>query len=683
MVDAVISYVVARLGEYIIGEVVFLRGVESEAKWLKEELSTMQRFLKQAEEKQFEDATLHSWVSDVGELAHDMEDVFDEFDIKVDDGKTTKDCCGGIKLFDKGKTKGRKIVDLHNMGKVIEEFKKRIDDLSRRRQTYGIQDSGNKGEDQSNALRRLGEVRRATNFAVEEKVVGFDDEVGNLLAKLLGEDPRRFVISIFGMGGLGKTTVAKKLYRNDGVREKLKNYCAWVTVSQDYTIRYLLLRIVNSFEFQTIQTADLEKMDEVDLGRYLHQSLQGHTYLAVIDDIWDIETWQTLKNLLPDNENGSRVIITTRIVEVAKHLDERTCAHQLRKLTPEESWQLFCEKVVQNLNEDEELKKLGKKMVEKCGGLPLAIVVLGGLLSTKEAHEWRLQCVLYLCRFPEDYEIHIEKLIYLLVAEGLIPQDEVHTMKEMAKHYLDELFNRSLIQVGKRSPWMTETCRVHDLLRDFAIEKTRNLNFLYVYDEVKHSNISPDISLCPRQAIYFGTERSLWLQEYCPRMRSLFLFHSKDQLVLMCSKFNSLKVLDIDSKNVVGYHQQTWVREIGKLIHLRYLGLRGKKNIYLTSSIFNLQRLQTLFIQYFEQSGRLSDEICKLQELRHLIGFFNLNLPFPIDNLTKLQTLKVVRNENWHEIKTEKLVNLRELCIDGKFHEEVFPFDSIANLKSL
>ncbi|KAL5766814.1 hypothetical protein ACOSP7_017431 [Xanthoceras sorbifolium] len=673
MVDAVVSYVVGRLGDYLIGEVVFLRGVEKEANWLKEELTTMHRFLKQAEEKQFEDPTLHSWVSDVGELAYDIEDVFDEFDLKVDveasddDGGTSTEtkpsyfCCLCTKTFDKGK----KMVDLHNMGNEIEGFKRRIDDLSRRRQAYGIQDSGNRGEDHSNALRRLREGRRVTNFAVEEKVVGFDDETRNLLANLLDEDPRRFVISIFGMGGLGKTTIAKKLYLNSDVRMKFKT-CASVTVSQDYTIRNLLLRIVKSFGFQTIKMEDLEKMDEEDLGRYLHQSLQGHTYLAVIDDVWDKETWQTLKKILPDNKNGSRVIITTRIEEVAKHSDERTRAHQLRKLTPKESWQLFCEKVVQNLNEDEELKKLGEKMVDKCDGLPLAIVVLGGLLSTKEAHEWPT----------------VLNKIWQHLREGLIPQDEDHTMEEMAKDYLDELINRSLIQVGERYSWMTITYRVHDLLRDFAIEKARYLNFFYVYDEVKYSNLSPIISSCPRQAIYFGTEKSLWFQKCCQRMRSLFLFHPREQLILMCSKFNSLRVLDIDFKKGYENEPPRLVDEIGKLIHLRYLGLRGQ-NIYLTPSIFNLRRLQTLFILRFDQNVELSDEICKLQELRHLIGFFSKNLPFPMDNLRKLHTLKFVRTECWHEIKTEKLVNLQELCLDGSFHVKMFPFDSIANLKSL
>ncbi|KAL5855021.1 hypothetical protein ACOSQ4_004823 [Xanthoceras sorbifolium] len=661
MVDAVVSYVVERLGDYLIGEVVFLRGVESEAKWLKEELSTMRRFLKQAEEKQFEDPTLRSWVSDVGELAHDIEDVFDKFDYKVDvkasvlknvdakasddDGETTKECCGCIKLFDKGKKKGKqmedlhnmgkKMVDLHNMGKEIEEFKKRIDDLSRRRQTYGIQDSCNIGEDQRNALRRLREVRRATNFAAEEKVVGFDDEARNLVAKLLDKDPRRFVISIFGMGGLGKTTIAKKLYHNNGVRMKFQKCCAWVTVSQDYTIRDLLLRIAKSFGFQTIQIEDLEKMDEQELGQFLRQSLQGHTYLAVIDDVWYKETWQILKRILPDNENGSRVIITTRIEDVAKHSDERTRPHQLRKLTLEESWHLFCEKVAQNLNEDEELKKLGKKMVEKCDGLPLAIVVLGEVLSTKEAHEWRLghkniwqhlrggsieisylfslsfdslpyqlkQCFLYLCRFPKDYKINVEKLIYLLVADGLIQQDEEHTMEEMAKHYLDELINRSLIQVGEIFSWMIATCQVHDLLRDFAIEKARDLNFVYVYDESKHSNISPSISSCLQQAIYFGTERSLWLEKCCQHMRSLFLIHPREQLVLMCSKFISLRVLDIDLKDNYKNEPCRPANEIGKLIHLRYLGLRGQQ-LYVTSSILNLRRLQTLVVErLFEVSN--------------------------------------------------------------------------------
>ncbi|KAL5832279.1 hypothetical protein ACOSQ4_017633 [Xanthoceras sorbifolium] len=722
MVDAIVSFVVERLGDFLIKEAVFLKGVKSEVKWLKDELRCMQRFLQDAEEKQYGDATICGWVFDIRELAYDIEDLLDTFHLKIhsegdddDDGETTEErpqpgcfpsmsCC----LSHKAKEK----VDLYNIGKEIEVFKNKLNDLSRRRQLYGLQDSANSGEGMINALVKLRELRRSLSFAVEENVVGFEDDARKLLAELFNNDPRRFIISIYGMGGLGKTTLARKLYHNSDVKMRFTNCCAWVSVSQDYTTRDLFLRIIKSFAIQEIKLGDLEKMDEADLGRYLHEWLQGRSYLLVIDDVWDKEAWRSLKRAFPDNKNGSRVIITTRLKEVAESSDERTYAHNLRKLRPVESWQLFCEKTFQNFNADEGLKNLGREMVNKCDGLPLAIIVLGGLLSRKKPQEWSLvrdhlwqhlkadsieihsllalsfdclpsplkQCFLYLGLFPEDYEINTEKLIHLWVAEDFIPQVQDHIMEEVAKGYIDELIDRSLIQVGKRYWGRIATCRIHDLLRDLAIEKAKFFNSLYIYDEIKYSNISSSISSCPRQAVYSEREKSLWLRKSNQRLRSLFLFDKCQHLLSICKKFSSLRVLDyyccIDDDETSILLEE----EIGKLVHLKYLGLRDTYFNPSSSSVLNLGRLQTLDLFGLDWPVELPAEICKLQEVRHLIGRF-VNKSLHIDSLTKLQTLKYVQHMYWTKIKTEKLVNLRELWIVDS--ESEFSFESMANLKSL
>ncbi|KAK2654257.1 hypothetical protein Ddye_014113 [Dipteronia dyeriana] len=502
MVDAVVSFVVNKLGDFLIQQAVFLRGVENEVRWLRDEMRSMQGFLKDAEERQYGDGNgmIQGWVSDIRELANDIEDVLDTVNLNVQRipgcfPPSVRSC-----MFYTGNS--------YNIGKKIEDFKNRLNDISGRRQRYGLQEYSNVME-RSSALGRLRDIRRSVSFGVEEvNVVGFEDEAKELLTKLLDNEARRFIISIYGMGGLGKTTLAGKLYHNSKIKMRFK--CrAWVSVSQDYIIRDLLQRIVKSFEFKTIKMEDLDKMNEEDLGRYLLKSLQGRSYLLVIDDVWNKEAWRSLKAAFPDNKTGSRVIITTRSKEVAESSDERTHAHNLRYLRQDESWQLFCEKVFQHFNADEELNNLGREMVQKCNGLPLAIIVLGGILSRKRPQEWCLvrdhlwqhlradsieihfllalsfnslpnqlkQCFLYLGLFPEDSEMKIEKLIHLFVAEGFIPEVQNLVMEDVAKDYLDELINRSLVQVGRRSWGRIHTCRVHDLLRDLAIEKAKELNF--------------------------------------------------------------------------------------------------------------------------------------------------------------------------------------------------------------
>ncbi|KAK6916624.1 NB-ARC [Dillenia turbinata] len=259
---------------------------------------------------------------------------------------------------------------------------------------------------------------------------------------------------------------------------------------------------------------------EEDLERYLRKILAHQRYLAVIDDVWHTEAWESLKRALPDNKNGSRVIITTRNKFIAECLDVRTYSHKLRFLNREESWELFCKKMYPGrsiVNGEDNNMKIEKDMVEKCGGLPLAIIVLARLLSPKSAlerriirkHIWRnlkendpinikfiltlsfkdlpfylKPCFLYVGLYPEDRMIATESLCRKWVAEGFIKPrfDEDETLEETAEDYLHQLIDRSLIQVAKRRASRVTQCRVHDLLRDLAIEKARDLNFLHIFN---------------------------------------------------------------------------------------------------------------------------------------------------------------------------------------------------------
>ncbi|KAK2641423.1 hypothetical protein Ddye_023186 [Dipteronia dyeriana] len=281
--------------------------------------------------------------------------------------------------------------------------------------------------------------------------------------------------------------------------------------------------------------------------------------------------------------------------------------------------------------------------------------------------------------------------------EGFIPQDEDHIMEDMAKDYLDELINRSLIQVEKRYWGRIATRRVHDLLRDIAVEKAKVLNILYIYDEVKHSNII--ISSCPRQPISSGTEKSLWLREYSlssiDSLSSLItpLFLSSVTIThLFLSSLLSF-IFNVRERKLLTecWNKKTWMAEATRrqrqllqrqLLDRLYLGLRGAQLNISASLILNLRRLQILDIYSVDWHVKLPVEICKLQELRHVIGSFR-DGPLPIENLTKLQTLKYVKNESWTEIKTEKLINLVELWLHGYLKEQVLSLDSMANLKSL
>nr|XP_027093542.1 putative late blight resistance protein homolog R1A-10 [Coffea arabica] len=266
-------------------------------------------------------------------------------------------------------------------------------------------------------------------------------------------------------------------------------------------------------------------MSEADLVNKVRDGLK-YRYLVVVDDVWEGEHWDNLKGAFPDNNNGSRVIITTREVRVAKYVSPKCEPYQLRFMKPEEAEELLRMKVFEENKCPEELKPIERLILEKCDGLPLAIVVTGGILKAnpKDANWWKdvldevpplvdkkrveridryirlsydklhhevKPCFLYLGVFPENLEIQVWKVLQLWIAEGFIPQHETASLERMAEQYFGELVDRNLLIVGKRTlSGKIKTCRIHDTLRDFC-KKTAKVEDLF---QAIHKNTNPSSS---------------------------------------------------------------------------------------------------------------------------------------------------------------------------------------------
>jgi hypothetical protein len=293
---------------------------------------------------------------------------------------------------------------------------------------------------------------------------------------------------------------------------------------------------------------DLQDFTEDDLKKGLSRCLQGRRYLLVLDDIWDIYVWDEVSSAFPNKLKGSRILITSRIKEVAEHAaSPHIRPHELPFLNGEESWELFSKKVFREATCPPDLETLGREIVKSCDGLPLTIVVLGGLLARKEKSSriwmrWAGRvnsyltdtkdgkgcldilalsynhlprhlkpCFLYCGIYPEDFEIPARQLTQLWIAERFILQIRDRNVEDDAEDYLEELIDRSLIQVAtRRADGGVKTCRIHDLLRDLCIKESEEQKFLEVRSNVNLSDSSiskfPQIfhPMCHQYRHFFG-----------------------------------------------------------------------------------------------------------------------------------------------------------------------------------
>ncbi|KAL3512862.1 hypothetical protein ACH5RR_025579 [Cinchona calisaya] len=525
----------------------------------------------------------------------------------------------------------------------------------------------------------VGSSRRASNM--ESHVVGLDNDLQRIKDRLTQFPPKLETIPIVGMGGVGKTTIARKLY-DDPFIVLYFHVRLWVTVSQELNIRNLLLNLCQL-------TVDNE-MTKEDLDECLYKSLKGRRYLIVMDDVWTSDAWDAVKSIFPDDKNGSRIIVTSRQNDVAFYVNPEN-PHHINLLNEVDSWKLLCDKVFWEERCPTEVEDIGKKIAAKCQGLPLAIVVVAGYLlkiSRTRAY-WEnvansvasyvtgdpQQCLdiialsynnlphhlkasfLYFGAFPEDSEIPASRLIKLWMAEGFLKQVEGKSLEEVADDCLVDLINRNLILVRRRSYGRIKTCLIHDLLRDFCLRAAQKEKFLLVmnhyYDDF-HEGENNLRRLSFHSAYDFNNLSTSHLRSlFCySRVSSFFSFSDKE--------FKLLRVLDF----LVSLFD-IFPIEILQLSNLRFLSLSTV--VELPSSISNLRNLQTLIL---DCNPNLPSEIWKILQLRHLRFKAYSFLPDPVE----------AENDGKSSLVLQNLQTLSKLSLSSCTMEV---FASLPNLKKL
>ena len=686
MAGPVVGYLVKKFGDLLIEELLFLRDVDKEMSRLWDELKMMECFLEDADMKRNSDEKVKKWVKDVRRVAYEAEDLVESFALEEENRR-------------RGSSRGRiswlRLPGRHKFGREIQLLVERIDDIETSRQRYGIADLSAGDGGKRPVDEKIVHRRRVALHTRDSDVVGMEDEKKAILDLLLAEkEKRRSVVSIVGMGGLGKSTLAKKVFKDSLIKSHF-DLAVWIDVSQQSTREDLLRKLY--MEVTKKKRKEVEEMTVDDVEKSLYKSLQPKKYLIVMDDVWDEEVWKIFKKGLPDEGNGSRVLITTRSQNVAKAA-EPSAPLNLRGLNDEEGWELFLRKAFPNEDGKKacqgEFENVGKEIVKKCGGLPLAVVVVGGLLSKKGSlREWDMiaktmvwqheekgkecmkilalsyadlpphlkWCFLYLGVFPEDFEIEVEKLIRLWIAEGFVERREDITLEEVAMEYLDEIESRCLIQVGKESVGRTEPvfCRIHDLIRELAILESRDLDFFHFQQKaLLDHQTSLDSSL--RRFSFHGKSEFLSQRHSTPRLRTLLGFKlTKESKVFPTCVWPLIRVIDLEGAPI-----KVVSEEVGELANLRYLGLRNTGIKSLPTSVRKLSRLQSLDVRD-NPIWKMNSVVWKIEALRHILVPLHMDMDgIQQGSLRNLQVLEQAHAGDWMRGCLSRLTNLRKLRLE-------------------
>ncbi|GMP83603.1 hypothetical protein CsSME_00037451 [Camellia sinensis var. sinensis] len=622
------------------------------------ELRFLRAILKDMEEKHFEDDESENLAMQISCVAYDTEEIIRSFVTNV--------------ARQRDSNKGNKIgfvfdfrLNLSDIMEQINPIEVKVMQFYDKMYKIQVLHDRNTSDGAPSTRNRTSMMNR--NMVQEEIIVGFDEEAMSIKEQLAGWKTELDIISIVGMPGLGKTTLARKVYNDPYIAHHF-HIRAWANVSQVPRKREMLLDILHCV---TVLNDKEEIQSNERLGEKLYKKLKGKKYLIVLDDIWDIGAWVDLKMYLPNDNNGSRVMFTSRLKEVAMHASPNSHPHCLRFLTEEEGWELLQWKVFQNESCPPKLIEIGKQIMKKCEGLPLAIVVIAGLLAkNKKTQEWWEQvaqsvssyivsdpnqyvdtlalsydhlphhlkpCFLYLGVFPEDQEIPVHKLIWLWVAEGFIQKVGQSSLEEVAEDYLMDLIQRSLvIGARKRFDGRIKSCRMHDLLRDLCLKKGREINFLeriYHYKDAyppsSNYRTNNQCRLCIHSDLL---EKFIRISlSYSPAIVQSFLCFSNDSEDKLrsvrrfasrnnpfddvCSfiyqTFKLLRVLDLWSGNAY------ITSKLAQLVNLRYLAIMLNDYCELPPSISNLSNLETLIIFTYSEII-LPHNFWTIPKLRHL-----------------------------------------------------------------
>jgi hypothetical protein len=691
--DALTLKFLAKLGEIIQDEVAMTLSVKKDIKRLKNNLEHFVAVREDVEAMAMQDRGIESWWKNMTNVMFDVDDAIDHF--MIHSRKLLlppRLVCCNQSIF----SCSAKLTSDHRVAKRIKDINKKLDEIKMFKEMFSF-------ERTNHQQFQVTIVDRSQTSPIDElEVIGRDiKQAADHIVKMVisgCHDNRSTVFGIQGMGGIGKTTLAQKIYNEQRIREKFQVHI-WLCISQSYTE----IGVVKQAIRMAGATCD-QLMTKTELLPHLMDSIRGKSVFLVLDDVWKSDVWIDLLRSPFERCLNAHILVTTRNLDVLGEM-HAAYIHKVNKMNNYDGLELLMKKSIGPYVQLNEFSDVGYQIVEKCDGLPLAIKVLAGVLSTKRTRaEWEIirdgewsiqglpkelggplylsysnlppqlkQCFLWCALLPPNFAIDRNAVVYWWVAEGFVRKGHKYSVHEIAEEYYHELIRRNLLQP---KPEFVDKAisTMHDLLRSLGQYLTRHHS---LFMNAENNETLPNL----RRVSVSSEVEEIPTMEKQKCMRSLLIFNNKNFKSIHMNIFRKLEHIRILVLSGTGIQimpesvgnlvllrlldlSYTGIRKlpdsIGRLVSLEYLSLRGCHK--LDSLPVSLMRLSQICFLQLEQTAidRVPKGIAMFQQLYYLRGVFERGNGFRLDELKCLPDIRHLWIEKLEKAKPGGALVLRE-----------------------